>query len=292
MADCPCFEWFGTSHVLIGAILSLDLYLETDAFCTANPGLCNQPNQAPVCQAINDGSFMDGAQAISTFSFYRAAQEPIGSTDCTAEPAPYAGCMTSPCFGATFPGADPDTTMINCECPIFDGPFQATKSDLPCDISPMVYSAAYNPNTPPASPCDTIDGCIPDAPTDECGCGLYEPGITALPPNSGVDCNEVCEEYDSCTGSGGVELGYTCDATLCTSDQHDLIFAACMGLQNCDLSEVFKAEKAAGCSCCASQLCNCQPNSATNAEIGVLNDQQRSDGEIPQCDINGTLCGS
>ncbi len=291
VADCPCYEWFGTNHVLINAILSLDLYQETLAFCTENPDLCNQPNQAPICEAINNGTYMEGAALVSTFSFYRSAQEPIGSTDCTSDPGLYAGCMTSPCFGESFPGPD-NTTMIQCDCPTYDGPFQATKSNISCDISPLVYSAAYNPYPPPSSPCDMVNGCIPDAPEDECGCGLYQPGVTTLPPDSGVDCAEVCNEYDSCTNSNDVQLGYTCDATLCTSDEGALVFEACMGLQNCDLSEIFKAETAAQCSCCASQLCNCSANAITNQKIGELNTQQRNDGETPQCDINGTLCGS
>ena len=108
---------------------------------------------------------------------------------------------------------------------------------------------------------------IPDAPADECGCPLYT-SSTMLPPNSGVDCNEVCNAYTSCMRQGSdIQLGFTCDATLCTSSDHDLVFEACLGLQDCDLSEVFKAEAAAQCSCCASQLCNCVANTDTEHAI-------------------------
>ncbi len=104
VSDCPCFEWFGTSYVMINGILNLDVY-------------------------------------------------------------------------------------------------QATKSGLSCDVAPQVWSAAYAPNMAPPNPCEIVGGCVPDAPPDQCGCPLYDSG-TMLPPGSGIDCNEVCEEYDSCQRNG------------------------------------------------------------------------------------------
>ncbi len=292
VANCPCYETFGTNFVDINAILNDDVYNETKAFCTANPEACHIPNQAPVCQSLNSGEFMQGADRFSTFSFYRSTQEPIGMTDCTDQPGLYAGCMTAPCYDPTTPGVD-DTTMIQCQCPTYDGPFQIGQDNMSCENSAnMVYSAAYNAATPPTSNfCDMIDGCVPDASPDNCGCGLYVPGVTALPVDSGIDCNLVCQQYDTCE-RGSIELGYTCDATLCTTETTSLIADACDGLQNCDLSEVFKAESAAQCSCCASQLCGCTPNAITNQKIGTLNSQQNAAGTSTQCDINGTLCGS
>ena len=114
-----------------------------------------------------------------------------------------------------------------------------------------------------------------------------------IPPGSGVDCELVCEQYDTClSSSGDIQLGYTCDAVLCTSSQQPLVLDACLGLQNCDLSEVFKAEEAAECSCCASQLCGCDANDDTEEKIFALDAAQRAACETPQCDINGTLCGT
>ncbi len=294
VASCPCYEWFGTNFVDINAILNNDVYNETKAFCANDPAACQQPNQAPVCQSLISGDFMQGASRFSTFSFYRSTKEPIGLTDCTSQPGDYAGCMTSPCFGSATEGTASGTMMIDCLCPIYNGPFQVGLDNLSCNDSPMVYSAAYNTAPPPpSSKCDLIQGCIPDAPAEDCGCGLYVPGTTVLPPDSGVDCTVVCEEYNTCKRSAdNIQLGYTCDATLCTSTNHDLIFDACDGLQKCDLSEIFKAESAAQCSCCASQLCGCDPNTVTNKKIGTLDAEQRNLGETPQCDINGTLCGS
>ena len=115
-----------------------------------------------------------------------------------------------------------------------------------------------------------------------------------LPPDSGVDCAKVCDEYNSCKGTGRFQAGYTCDATLCTDEcnDRDLVGTACTGLSGCDISEIVKAETAASCSCCASQLCGCKPDRETNKAIAALNQQQRDRGIKPQCDINGTLCGT
>lgn len=293
VSDCPCYEWFGPSYVLVNAILNLDSWEETVAQCRADPASCQVPNGAPVCEEINRGTFYPNAARVSTFSFYRAPIEPIGSTNCSDMPGPYAGCMTAPCAGPTMSNPD-GTVSISCDCPIYDGPYQVGQSDVPCSTAPTVWSAAYNPNLPPPDPRDMVGdgGCIPDAPPDQCGCPLYA-STTTLPPGSGVDCGLVCDQYDACLKSGtDVQLGYTCDATLCTSSQHALVFEACLGLQNCDLSEVFKAETAAGCSCCASQLCNCTANQDTQEAIFAANAAQRQAGETPQCDINDTLCGT
>jgi hypothetical protein len=289
---CPCYEWFGPNFVLDTAILNADSYQATSTQCTSDPASCRQINGAPVCHDINRGTFAAGASRISTFGFYRAASEPIGSTDCTTMPGPYAGCMTGLCAGPTVSNPDGSTT-IGCDCPIFDGPYQIGKTGLTCNDAPMAWSAAYSTVVPP-NPCDMVaaGACIPDAPTGECGCPLYT-SSTVLPPDSGVDCTKVCNAYTTCLRqSSDVQLGFTCDATLCTSSTHDLVFDACLGLQDCDLSEVFKAETAAGCSCCASQLCNCAANADTEHAVFTLDAAQRQQGETPQCDINGTLCGT
>jgi hypothetical protein len=115
-----------------------------------------------------------------------------------------------------------------------------------------------------------------------------------LPLGSPVDCPTVCDEYRTCSQKGGVQAGLTCDATLCIDQCNDLdlVGAACQALPKCDVSEMIKAETAAQCSCCASQLCGCVPNIQTNKAIASLVQRQRDAGVTPQCDINGTLCGS
>src|SRR5215470_7202279 len=83
---CSCFEWFGPNYVLINGILNADTWQETTRQCTADPASCQQTNGAPVCRQINSGDFYSNATRVSTFGFYRAAQEPIGATDCTQMP--------------------------------------------------------------------------------------------------------------------------------------------------------------------------------------------------------------
>ena len=123
---------------------------------------------------------------------------------------------------------------------------------------------------------------------------LYQSGTTVLPPNSGVDCQKVCTEYGTCVQSKGVQAGFTCDATLCTDEcsDRDLMGTACSALPKCDISEIVKAEEAAQRSWCASQLCGCAPTKVTNSAIFSLNQRQRDLGITPQCDVNGTLCGT
>jgi len=168
--------------------------------------------------------------------------------------------------------------QLGCSTP------RPTPTPLPAQPTPTPR------NTPTPRTCN--GECIPDAVDRQCGCPLYVPGKTMLPPDSGVSCETVCQEYATCLrGPEPLELGYTCDATLCTSHDIGLVTEACYGLEACAFSETLKAERAAGCSCCASQLCECTPTVVTNQEVRVLDAEQRQRGEVPQCDINGTLCG-
>jgi len=157
----------------------------------------------------------------------------------------------------------------------------------------VVAASSVSADTSEPSTVPSPSACVPDSPGGV-GCPLYVPGTTTLPPDSGVDCGVVCDEYNTCRNTGAVQVGYTCDATLCTDECSDrnLVGTACTGLSSCNISEIVKAETAASCSCCASQLCGCNPDSKTNISIATLNQQQRNVGITPQCDINGTLYGS
>jgi hypothetical protein len=156
-------------------------------------------------------------------------------------------------------------------------------------LASSVSSDALVPAIVPSPPT-----CLPDSPGGV-ECPLYVPGTTMLPLDSGVDCGRVCNEYNTCRNEAGgaIQVGYTCDATLCTDqcNDRDLLGKACTGLSTCDISEIVKAETAALCSCCASQLCGCSASRKTNDAITILNQDQRNRGIKPQCDINGTLCG-
>lgn len=286
-ANCECFEFaYGTYFVDINAILNTEVYLETIEKCGVEGGGCQNTNEAPVCESINRGELIPGADSVSTFSTACVKELGLGQTNCT-EPALYAGCMTAPCIRCGEEG------IVNCLCPTFDGPYQVGQDDAMCNLSnDLVWSAAFNPNAGDGGKTfPTPSQCIPDA-MGEIGCPLLTADIP--PPPGDIDCEEVCEEYQSCQGRGGIEIGYTCDATLCTAscDDGDLVDAACSGLQNCDVTEVIKLEEEVGCSCCASQVCGCDPNNQTNQAIFDLNERQREKGITPQCDINGTLCGN
>jgi len=316
-ANCQCFDIpYGVYFVDINAILNHDVYEKTVAQCGADGSQCATLNSAPVCANVNQGNLIPGSSVYSTFSFDCVPENGLGLTDCGA--ALYAGCMTAPCFKTNQAG------IVNCSCPVFDGPYQVGQNDQACTLGgDLTWSAAYAPPaaTPTATPlaadrsanaykmmrADSNDdsepavpaavpsppACLPDAPGGF-GCPLYVPGTTMLPPDSGVDCAKVCDEYHSCLQPKGAQAGFTCDATLCTDEcnDRDLVSTACSGLSGCEISEIVKAETAADCSCCASQLCQCDPSVKTNKAISALNQQQRDRGIKPQCDINGTLCGS
>jgi len=314
-ANCRCIEIaYGPYFVDINAILDLDMYERTVRVCGKDGVDCRgEPNRAPVCRAINANRLIAGADTISTFSLALNSADPnefgIGQTNCpvdVGETALYAGCMTAPCKRTT------DSISINgsaypideCACPTFDGRYQVGQDlDDPgseCVLGEgapgdHVWSAAYNPLLGGTTP---SPGCIPDAPGDT-GCPLLsavpgsdppEPIIPEKPDN--ISCGKVCAEYRQ-SRQAGVEVGFTCDATLCTATgkDFDLVNDACSGLGKGPISEILLLETEVGCSCCASQICGCEPRPQTNAEILELNKRQRDRSITPQCNLNGTLCG-
>jgi hypothetical protein len=312
-ANCRCFDIpYGVYFVDINAILNHAVYEKTVAKCGANGSLCATLNSAPVCANVNRGKLIPGSNVYSTFSFDCVPENGLGVTDCQQQP--YAGCMTAPCFKTRQAG------IVQCSCPVFNGPYQVGQNDQACSLGgDLVWSAANAPPAPTATPTATPamslnaykttsaggphaaipaavpnpPACVPDAPGG-LGCPLYVPGVTTIPAGAGVDCGKVCNEYHTCLQPKGAQAGFTCDATLCTDEcnDRDLVSAACTGLAGCDISEIVKAETAAGCSCCASQLCGCDPSAKTNKAISALDQKQRDRGITPQCDVNGTLCGS
>ncbi len=294
LADCTCYEVPSGSpyFVDINSILNLDVYKKTVKRCGIDGSDClpRGPHTAPVCDAINDNTLIPGADLISTFSLYLANEIPIGQTTCST-PALYAGCMTAPCKRTG--DVDPATglPLVQCSCPTFKGPYQVGQTGEQCVLpGNAVWSAAYAPGAtfPPAFP-----DCVPDAPPPS-GCPLLSPKPPDIPsPPSDISCKTVCDEYKK-SAQRGVEVGFTCDATLCTATNADpgLVDEACSGLGNSSVSEIIKLEAEVGFSCAASQICGCEPNKKTNAAIFQLNEEQRKKGISPQCDLNGTLCGA
>jgi hypothetical protein len=314
-ANCTCYV-IPAGHpylVDINAILNLDVYLDTVKKCDSDGSKCQPtgPHSAPVCDAINSGSLVPGAEVISTFSLALAANRdiPLGSTACykPAVPDPlYAGCMTAPCEKLRDrvngdPVVDPYSglELAQCACPLWEGNFQVgqgTKQDPEsCTLGDHnVWSAAYSPKEellpllppPPPPPHD----CWPDAPGDT-GCPLLPPNYLPQVPRN-VSCQQVCSEYKQ-SNRMGVQVGFTCDATLCTAASDPaLVKSACTGLAKHSVSEILKLEIEVGFSCAASQVCGCEPNKKTNDEIWRLNEAQRALGIDSQCKQNGTLCGT
>lgn len=303
IAECECIEIaYGNYYVDINAILDVDTYLHTIQACGKSGENCQTKNSAPVCAIINANKLFPGADLTSVFSFNCAREQGIGGTSC--RPAVYAGCMTAPCYRE--PGSD--TGTVQCLCPTFKGPYQVGQdlsSPKQCNLGRQnVWSAAYKVTIHSDGDGDgatgaanqvtipTPDQCIPDDPNPDVGCPLY-PVETTLTPESEL-CQVACQEYSQCT-SGEVQVGFTCDATLCTAGCNDLALVgdACSGLEPaCQTAAIIQVETMAGCSCCASQICGCEANQVTNEEIFVLNQLQRDLGIVPQCDLNDTLCGT
>ncbi len=305
-ANCKCYEIpHGTYFVDINAILDEEVYLATVKKCGDDGRDCLKANSAPVCTAINNNTLFSGTDVdvISTFS-QALTNDPdfaIDPMDCPK--LPYAGCMTAPCKSTdeSVMVGDDLLTIDVCACPTYDGLYQVGQPTTQCDLtsSNQVWSAAFSPVTEAISTFPP-PGCFPDA-AGPSGCPLLsavpdsdppEP-IIPLPPRD-VDCGEVCAEYKESRQENGVEVGFTCDATLCTATgfESGLVKEACSGLNDSPISEILKLETEVQCSCCASQICGCKPNGQTNMEIVELNQMQRDISIVPQCDQNGTLCGA
>src|SRR5208283_5027545 len=195
-ANCQCFDIpYGVYFVDINAILNHAVYEDTIAQCGADGSLCATLNSAPVCANVNRGNLIPGSSVYSTFSFDCVPENGIGQTNCSN--APYAGCMTAPCFKTG------QAEIVKCSCPVFNGPYQVGQNDQACTLGDdLVWSAAYAPGaTPTATPVTSVlsadardaapaavpspGACLPDAPGG-LGCPLYVPGTTVLPPDSGV----------------------------------------------------------------------------------------------------------
>jgi hypothetical protein len=340
VANCSCYKITtdGVSpkvpyYVDINAISNLDIYQETVETCGIDGGKCAVSDRDPlVCEAINANLLVPGADLISVFSpLYKGNYSDQGgdnSTSCVdGDAGIYAGCMTAPCYDTGEQDAN-GNDIVECKCPVFDGPFQIGQGNQSCNandpppsaatsssqdgsnsksrIDNNVWSAAFNPSggsiEPPAG------ACVPDLPGEK-GCGLFDPEMdyaSIIDPN-GKLCQNVCDAYGgSVTDSNPFQVGYTCDATLCTTigigqegnpppigDQASLLGQACNGIQEIDgMKQILLVETLAECSCCASQVCGCDNiDGPTNNEILNLNQEQRDVGINPQCDINGTLCG-
>lgn len=157
VADCICQAYTsGPYFIDINAILNLGAYSFTVSECgadgsrCANIENCGQDGSKSTCEDYKPAtvcswvagqnptdpstSLIPGAQVISTFSFAMGTPPPsdgpytIGSTHCDGL---YAGCMTAPCFAE--PGTEiTDEVLVRCECPTYDGTYQAGQLGMEC----------------------------------------------------------------------------------------------------------------------------------------------------------------
>jgi hypothetical protein len=260
-ADCTCYGLSTEEYppyvpyfVDINAILNLDLYLRTVGACGHGGENCSprQPiragswwNEAPICRAANAGRVIPTTDLISAFSSVKSSDYATGaspnSTSCTT--GKYAGCMTAPCrrTGKTDSAGN---ELVQCQCPVYDGPFEISQAGVPCDANQLtppptgpktaatgtppvyVWSAAHNPKMNHGSIDPPAGGCLPDAP-DGKGCLLYSPDEYYPVAKGSPLCRRVCEAYRNgiqeslrraaSTAATGIQIPYSCDAALCTT---------------------------------------------------------------------------
>jgi hypothetical protein len=337
VANCSCYE-ISTDVVSpkmpylvdINAISNLEIYKQTIEACGHNGEKCASNDIIPpVCDAINTNLIVPGADLVSVFSpiYSQNYVNPNGevTTSCTNKKAgKYAGCMTAPCYRTGEKDAA-GHNIVQCKCPVFDGPYQIGQGGQSCNANDPVadrttasdeqntddmqtrhiWSAAYSVSG------DNGDFCLPDFPGSK-GCGLYKPEkdySEIINPEGGL-CQNVCQSYGNFTDKSGLQVPYTCDATMCTtlgigqehnplfppplSQQLSLLAKSCQNIQSAPgLGQIMLVESLAECSCCASQVCGCDNiNQKTDEAIYNLNNEQRNDHIETQCQINDTLCGS
>ena len=328
VANCTCYAISNTGVsakapylVDINAISNRYVYDQSTETCGKDGSDCPSTDpEAPVCEAINTNLLVPGADLISVYSplysnEYSSSDPPV--TQCEGL---YAGCMTAPCKKTGEVDAQ-GNELVSCSCPVYKGPYQIGQANQNCDANSQtgvatakskgqyVWSASYNPGNQPLPLPDAQ--CTPDQ-AGKNGCPLYNPNnpvnTQALDPNGSL-CQNVCASYQTSTPvTPGLQVGFSCDATLCTTigigqgkgydpsvkAQAALAGQACQGVgKMTSFAQIALVESLANCSCCASQVCGCStPNAQTNEAISGLNKLQRSQTIEPQCDINGTLCGT
>jgi len=332
VANCTCYAISNkgagakTPYLVdINAISNQFIYQETTASCGRDGADCTDTSsEPPTCEAINTNLLVPGADLVSVFSplyanNYASQTQSTPLTSCTGL---YAGCMTAPCT-RTGKYDGQGNELVSCECPVYTGPYQIrtsqpelqrqrTGADWEDDRRRGRGISGPLPITRVTSHYRCLDAkCTPDM-AGKNGCPLYNPDkpvpANVIDPN-GQLCKNVCASYQNSTPTTpGLQVGYTCDSTLCTTvgigqnkltynpsvkAQASLSGQACQGVgQMTDVGQIALVESLANCSCCASQICGCDtPNDQTNQAVYRLNQEQRDQTIKPQCDINGTLCG-
>jgi len=145
-AKCKCTVQTGMNFVQITSILNERIYQDTVNVCGVDGANCfMEPDKAPVCAALQNGTLIPGADVISDFNTNEQSSVAALFTNADESPftvcpkAPYAGCMTAPCKIKKSGDAE-------CSCPIFWGIFQLPEADAQCSLGgDLVWSASYVP---------------------------------------------------------------------------------------------------------------------------------------------------
>lgn len=145
-ASCTCYKLTTNQApdapymIDINAILNLDVYRFTVASCGHDGSKCGRGSAItpPACTAANSGTMMPKGNLISVFSPLKAASYSTagkpGSNYCSM--GKYAGCMTAPCRD-TGKTDDAGNALVDCKCPIYDGPFEVGQATVPCDANAL-----------------------------------------------------------------------------------------------------------------------------------------------------------
>lgn len=162
-ASCPCYELSGPSLARIDVIPSPGVKQATMSKCT-DANACSQ-NNAPICDAIVDGSLWPGADAVSTFS--RDLEVENGALvewdgergepnwECSAQPVRLVpNCMLAPCV---FEDSKPVTNQywsgaasMKCTCPLIEADVDYVSFgglQSPCKSSPVPVDGGFVQNT-------------------------------------------------------------------------------------------------------------------------------------------------
>ena len=144
-ANCLCTVSTKTNYTLMTAILNYSVYTATFNQCGSTGAGCPNTGDAPVCNYLQGGALIPGANVLSTYdpdsrqAILKALASGKPSTT-TCPKAPYAACMTAPCTLSA------DGSTATCKCPVFYGKFQLVGTGAQCSLGgDLVPSASYIP---------------------------------------------------------------------------------------------------------------------------------------------------
>ncbi|KAL7533599.1 hypothetical protein ACHAWF_004553 [Thalassiosira exigua] len=161
-ASCPCYVLSGPSLARIDLIPNPGVKQATKNQCTRDVA-CSS-SDAPLCDAIADGTMWPGADAVSTFSRDLEVKNGVvldwdgergaPNWSCPAKEGRLVpNCMLAPCHLLEAPATNPffhGNAMMECTCPLIRADVDYVSHgglQSPCDSSPMPKEGGYVQNT-------------------------------------------------------------------------------------------------------------------------------------------------